>query len=108
MACVVNMVRKYSGCTVRTLIRVPSGGATAANAAPADALKTEVQRTLTGARIDSVIETVVLDAKDATPKTYDVEVCKVANTILYILYYTDREGILTLVYMHQLHLSCLP
>ena len=79
MACVVHMVRKYSGCTVRTLIRVPSACATDTGTGAAEALTAEAQRTLTDARIDSSIKTVVLDAGDATPKSYDdLEVCNFA------------------------------
>ena len=72
MACVVHMVRKYSGCTVRTLIRVPTAGGE--HVAAAEALKSEAQRTLTEARIDSLIEPVLLDAGDLTPKSYDLKV----------------------------------
>ena len=78
MACVVHMVRKYSGCTVRTLLRVPNaaagGGGTSDAVAAAEALRAEAQRTLAEARIDSVIEPVLLDAGDLTPKSYALEV----------------------------------
>ena len=84
MACVVHMVRKYSGCTVRTLLRVPTAGAAAdaatdtsasnANLAAAESLKSEAQRTLAEARIDSVIEPVLLDAGELTPQSYDLKV----------------------------------
>ena len=42
--------------------------------AAAEALKSEAQRTLTEARIDSVIEPVLLDAGDLTPKSYQLKV----------------------------------
>ena len=74
MACVVHMVRKYSGCTVRTLLRVPNAASNANAAAAAEALKSEAQRTLTEARIDSVIEPVLLDAGELTPKSYELKV----------------------------------
>ena len=81
MACVVHMVRKYSGCTVRTLLRVPNaaaagggGNGTSDAVAAAEALRAEAQRTLAEARIDSVIEPVLLDAGDLTPKSYALEV----------------------------------
>ena len=81
MACVVHMVRKYSGCTVRTLLRVPTAGAAASNTsasndnlAAAESLKSEAQRTLAEARIDSVIEPVLLDAGELTPQSYDLKV----------------------------------
>ena len=76
MACVVHMVRKYSGCTVRTLLRVPAAGGNGTSDAvsAAEALRAEAQRTLAEARIDSVIEPVLLDAGDLTPKSYELEV----------------------------------
>ena len=74
MACVVNMVRKYSGCTVRTLLRVPNAASNANAAAAAEALKSEAQRTLTEARIDAVIEPVLLDAEELTPESYELKV----------------------------------
>ena len=82
MACVVHMVRKYSGCTVRTLLRVPNAtggaeGGTSDALAAAEALRAEAQRTLAEARIDSVIEPVLLDAGDLTPKSYELEVHRV-------------------------------
>ena len=80
MACVVHMVRKYSGCTVRTLLRVPTAAddddtsASNANLAAAESLKSEAQRTLAEARMDSVIEPVLLDAGELTPQSYDLKV----------------------------------
>ena len=77
------MVRKYSGCTVRTLLRVPTAAAadaaadtsaSNANLAAAESLKSEAQRTLAEARIDSVIEPVLLDAGELTPQSYDLKV----------------------------------
>ena len=85
MACVVHMVRKYSGCTVRTLLRVPnaaSGSGTSDAVTAAEALRAEAQRTLAEARIDSVIEPVLLDAGDLTPKSYELEVQQISWIVL--------------------------
>ena len=67
LACIVNMVRKYSGCTVRTLIRVQS-----LESDGVDELKAAVQRTLADARINSTVETVVLDAGEDVPAAYNL------------------------------------
>ncbi len=68
MACIVSMVKKYSGCTLRTLVRVSGDEVEAA-----DALKAEVKTTLDDARINSTIETVMLETDGERRGRYDLE-----------------------------------
>jgi hypothetical protein len=114
MACIVSMVKRYSGCTVRTLIRAVGD---AADNLAQDALKAEVQKTLDDARINSIIEPVVLDNGDGegeedTPDRYiykHSKTCACGSTLAFTFVREFLYHIVQFLYVHSIkyHYACV-